>query len=268
MGSKMGRNLIARNIALLFCTILFYGLAYSLLDPDWKLFPFSIQGLVLFIDMALAYGILGFADDILQWRALKKWGVPAGFGVQPKNLLVSVISISASRLLALVPGMMFGAPTALQVDKSTLDIAKRDKLLKISLITFLVIGSGLWLLTLATEPLQKHYGSGTLHDVIGGIEGFLLIGFAVALQNTFIQMLGFTGGFGQTMRRRNRWMWFVGLVAIAFVFYLTLINPRRGLVEALQEKGVIVFLSIAFAFIVVTFGLWLHFYFRKKRRLP
>ena len=218
--------------------------------------------------MAIVYGIVGIADDIFQWRALKKWGVPAGFSVQPKNLLVSVISISASRLLALVPGMMFGAPTALQVDKSTLGIAKRDRLSKISFITLLVIGSGLWSLTTVTELLQKHYQSGTLHDRIGGIEGFLLIGFAVALQNTFIQMLGFPGGFGHTMRQRNRWVWFVGLVAIAFVFYLTLINPRRGLVEALQETGVIVFQSISFAFIVVTFGLWLHFYFRKKRRLP
>jgi hypothetical protein len=223
---------------------------------------------VLFIEMALAYGILGIADDILQWRTLKKWEVPARFSVQPKNLLVTVISISASRLLALVPGMMFGAPVALQVDKSTLSIAKRDKLLKISLITFLAIGSGLWLMTAATYFLQKLFLSGTLHDVIGGVEGFFLIVFAIAVQNTFIQILGFPGGFGQNMRRRNRWVWFIGLAAIVFVFYLTLINPKRGLAEALQKNGVILFLSIAVAFMFATFGLWLYFHLRKRHRLP
>jgi len=266
MDTKMDRHLIARNIAQLSGVILFYGLANSLLDPTWK--PFSIKGLVLFIEMALAYGILGFGDDIMQRRALKKWGVDAGFSVQPKNLLVSAASISASRLFALVPGIMFGAPVVLKADKTTLGIAKRDKLSKISLFTFLVIGSVLWLMTTATYYLQKFFQSGALHDVIGEIEGFLLIGFAVALQNTFIQMLGLPGGFGYTMRQRNRWVWFIGLVAVTFVFYVTLINPRRGLVEALQKNGVILFLSIAVAFMVVTFGLWLHFYFRKKHKLP
>jgi len=82
-------------------------------------------------------------------------------------------------------------------------------------------------------------------------------------------MLGLPGGFGHTMSKRNRWAWFIGIVAVAFVFYLTLINPRRDLVEAFQETGVIFFLSIASVFIVVSLVLWLHFYIRKKKlRLP
>jgi hypothetical protein len=123
-------------------------------------------------------------------------------------------------------------------------------------------------MTTVTYFLQRFFQAGALHNAIGGIEGFFLLVFAVAVQNTFIQVLGFPGGFGQNMRRRNRWIWFIGLVAIAFVFYLTLINPKRGLVEALQKAGVILFLSIAIAFMFVTFGLWLYFHFRKKHRLP
>jgi hypothetical protein len=261
---KMGRHLLARNMARLLGVILFYGFAYSLLDPTWKLF--SVKGLVLLIDMTLAYGIVGIADDIIQWRALKKWGVPAEFSVKPTNLLVSVISISVSRLLPIVPGMMFGTPEALRVDKSVLGIAKRDKLLKISLITFLVIGSSLWSMTIATYYIKPLLMPGAWLNVVSGIEGFLLLVFAVTLENTFIQMLGFPGGFGRVFRQKNRWVWFAGLVAVAFVFYLTLINPRGELLGAFQENGVILFISAALIFVVAAFGLWL--YFRRKRKLP
>jgi hypothetical protein len=260
MGTKMGRHPIARDIAKLLGIILFYGLAFSLLDRTWK--PFSLTGLVLFLDMTIAYGIVGIADDIMQWRALKKWGISTEIGIRPTNVLISVISISTSRLVGIVPGLMFGTPEALRVDASTLDKAKRNRLLKISATTFLVVGFGLWLLTIATSLIQRLSLPGTLVNLIGGFEGFLLVIFAVALENTFIQMLGFPGGFGRALKQKNRWLWFGGLVGITFIFYHTLINPRGELVEALQEINVILFLSIAVAFIIIAFGLWL--YFRRK----
>jgi TolB protein len=265
LGKSLNRYSLFRRIMQIISIVIFYGLIYSLLDPKWE--PFTTRGLVLFAEMAIAYGMLGFTDDFIKWRNLKKWGIYSGFGIQPKNLMVSISSVLASRLLALVPGMMFGEPVVLQVDKSALDIKKRDKLLKIPLITFIAIGSGLWLMTFATDYLQKLFISGTFHDVTGAVEGFFLIVFAVAVQNTFIQMLGFPGSYGQTMIKRNRWVWFIGALAVSFVFYLTLINPKRGLVEALQKRGVILFLSIAGFFMVVTFILWLIFYIRKKHKL-
>lgn len=260
MGTKMGRHPIARDTAKLLGIILFYGLAFSLLDRTWK--PLSLTGLVLFLNMTIAYGIVGIAGDIMQWRALKKWGISKEIGIRPTNVLISVISIATSRLVGIVPGLMFGTPQALRVDESTLDKAKRNRLLKISATTFLVVGFGLWLLTIATSLIQRLSLPGTLVNLIGGFEGFLLIIFAVALENTFIQMLGFPGGFGRTLKQKNRWLWFGGLVGITFIFYHTLINPRGELVEALQETNVILFLSIAVAFIIIAFGLWL--YFRRK----
>jgi len=222
--------------------------------------------LILFISMTIAYGLVGLADDIIQWRTLKKWKVPAEFSVHTTNLLISVISVSTSRLLTIVPGMMFGTPEALRVDESTHGIVKRNRLLKISAVTFLVIGSGLWLITIATSLIQSLLLPGFLTNFVGGFEGFLLLVFAVALENTFVQMLGLPGGFGRALKQKNRWLWFAGLVAVAFIFYHTLINPRSELVEALQETNVVLFLSVSVVFIVIAFGLWL--YFRMKRKLP
>jgi uncharacterized membrane protein YdcZ (DUF606 family) len=261
MGSKLRRPFI-QDIAQLLGVVLFYGLVFSLLDRTWN--PFSITGLVLFLNMTIAYGVVGIADDILQWRALRKWGIPAEIAVRPANFLVSVTSTLTSRLFSLVPGLMFGTPEALRMDESLLDQAKRNRLLKISAITFLVVGFGLWLTTVATSLIQRLPLPINLSSLIAGLEGFLLVVFAVALENTFVRMLGFPGGFGAALKQKSRWLWIAGLVGITFVFYHTLINPRGELAEALKEANVIVFFSVTAIFVIVAFGLWL--YFRNKDR--
>ena len=261
MGSKLRRPVI-QDMAKLLGVVLFYGLVFSLLDRTWN--PFTITGLVLFLNMTVAYGVVGIADDILQWRALRKWGIPAEIAVRPTNFLVSVTSTLTSRLFSLVPGLMFGTPEALHVDESLLDQAKQNRLLKISAITFLVVGFGLWLTTVATSLVQRLPLPSILGNLIAGFEGFLLVVFAVALENTFVRMLGFSGGFGQALKQKSRWLWIAGLIGITFVFYHTLINPRGELAEALKEANVIVFFSVTAIFVVVAFGLWL--YFRNKDR--
>jgi len=261
MGSKPRRPVV-QDMAKLLGVVLFYGLVFSLLDRTWN--PFTITGLVLFLNMTVAYGVVGIADDILQWRALRKWGIPAEIAVRPTNFLVSVTSTLTSRLFSLVPGLMFGTPEALHVDESLLDQAKQNRLLKISAITFLVVGFGLWLTTVATSLVQRLPLPSILGNLIAGFEGFLLVVFAVALENTFVRMLGFSGGFGQALKQKSRWLWIAGLIGITFVFYHTLINPRGELAEALKEANVIVFFSVTAIFVVVAFGLWL--YFRNKDR--
>lgn len=261
MGSKLRRPVI-QDIARIIGVVLFYGLVFSLLDRTWN--PFSITGLVLFLNMTIAYGIVGFADDMLQWRALRRWDIPAEIAVRPTNLLVSIASTLTSRFLGLIPGLMFGTPEALHVDESLLDQGKQNRLLKISAITLLVVGLGLWLMTLATSPIQRLPVPSGLSNLIAGIEGFLLVVFAVTLENAFIQMLGFSGGIGQALKRKSRWLWFAGLVGITFAFCHTLINPRGELAGALKSANVLVFFCATAIFIVVTFGLWL--YFRNKDR--
>ncbi len=97
------------------------------------------------------------------------------------------------------------------------------------------------------------------------MEGFLLVIFAVALENLFVQMLGFPGGFGQALKRRNKWLWLAALTAVTFLFYHTLINPRGELAEALETGNVRLFLSMAALFVVVAFGVRDYFKWQERR---
>ncbi len=270
--STKGRNRpIWRDIIQLLVVILFYGLAFSLLDSTWN--PLSIAGLILFFDMAIAYGIVGIADDIVRWRVLKRWRRNAEFSVRPTMWIISITSILTSRLLKIVPGIMFGTPEALHVDQFELDRleeSQRNKLLAISATTAFAIGLSLWILTFVTGKIQSLDISTTAIKIVGGIEGFFLVIFAVALENTFFQMLGFPGGFGYALRRKNRWIWIIALLGITFVFYHTLINPDGELAQALQKNSVRLLLGVIAAFIVFTLilylGLWLYSKIEKKNK--
>jgi basic membrane protein A len=264
LGTRLKQRGANVNIPRLLVIILFYGLAFSLLDRSWN--PFSVTGLVLFLNMTVAYGVVGIADDIVQWRILRKWGKPAEINLRPTNIFIAAVSTITSRLLSLVPGLMFGTPEALVIDEARLGTKRRNYLLKISAYTLLAIGLGLWALTTITAFALRQNISDTLGNVIGGLEGFLLIVFAVALENTFVQMLGLPGSFGEAIRKRSRWLWLLGLMCITFAFYHTLINPRGDLAAALQESNVWIFLGAAGAFVVLAFGLWA--YLRVKGGKP
>lgn len=259
-GTKIVKRPASRDTLKLISIVIFYGLVFSLLDRTWN--PFSLAGLILFISMTIAYGIVGIADDIIQWRVIRKWGLAADLTLRPTNLLLAMGSTATSRLLTLIPGLMFGTPEALRTDESQFDEPKQNRLLKISALTFVLIGLGVWLPTIATTALQKTSLPVSARDLIGGLEGFLLVIFAVTLENLFVQMLGFPGGFGQALKRKNKWLWLAALTGVTFLFYHTLINPRGELAEALQQANIWLFFGIAIAFVIFAFGL--HYYLQKR----
>jgi hypothetical protein len=235
----------------------FYGLVFSLLDRTWN--PFSLNGVMLFVQMTVAYGIVGIADDILQWRVIRRWGGDANLTLRPTNILLAAGSTAISRGFSLVPGLMFGTPEALDADEKSLDEEKRNRLLKISAATFAVLIFLFWIPTAVTGLIQRISLPGLLAVPIGGLEASLLVVFAVALENTFVQMLGFPGGFGQALKRKNRWLWLCCLAAVTFLFFHTLINPRGELAAAIAEGNVLILLVAAGAFLVISFGIWLFF---------
>lgn len=259
IGAHLKKSVLV-DIAKLLGVMLFYGLVFSLLDRTWN--PFSLKGLVLFFSMTIAYGLVGIADDILQWRVIRKWGLPANLTVRPTNFLLAIVSTFTSRIISLVPGLMFGTPEALHTDEERFNESQRNTLLKISAITFTSIGLVVWLPTIATGLLQKISLPEIIGTFIGGLEAFLLVVFAVAMENTFVQMLGFTGGFGKALKKKNRWLWFGALIGVVFIFLHTLLNPRGELAAALQEGNVLLFLGVVVAFVIFTFGMRIYFRIR------
>jgi hypothetical protein len=230
---------------------LFMGIVFSLLDETWR--PFTSQGLVLLGSMTLSCGVIAFLDVILQWRALRKWNIPADYNVQPAGILLSAISVGVSRLLAVLPGLMFGSPETLKYDEKALNERQNESLIRISMGTYLVMALAAWLPTIGTTLLQRGTIPDATREMIGGVEAFLLVIFAVALEAIFLQLLALSDGLGTKIRKTNRWLWIVSLVVCTFVFLHTLLNPRYDLVQTLEQGNTTLFISVAAGYIVLTF---------------
>jgi hypothetical protein len=258
MDSSLRQNLLD-GFGLL-CVALFYGIVFSLLDETWR--PFSAQGLVLLGSMTFSCGIIGTLDVILQWRTLRKWKIPAEYNVQPTGIFLSVFSVGISRLFALLPGLMFGSPEILKVDENLLDERQNQSLIRISTITYLAMALVSWLPTIATTMIQRGAISNATKEIVRGVEAFLLITFAMALETLFLQLLALSEGLGTKLKKSNRWAWAASLATCAFFFLHTLLNPRYDLVETLQQSNITLFTSVMIVFIVIAFGL--HWMPRKR----
>jgi len=257
LGKRLGRPVWFELLKLIL-VMLIYGFVFSLLDPSWK--PFSLTGLYLFVTMALAYGIVGLADDIAQWAAARHWKLAASLTVRPGNLLTIVASTAFSRVFGILPGIMFGMPEAFDVDEAALKNRRTENaLLRVAAgILFLILFAA-WLPTALTALILRGSWPEFFLVLVGGLESFLLLIFAVTVQNIFLQMLALPNTFGRALARWNKPVWAMGLLAATFLFLHTLLNPRGDLAEALASTNVLVFLITIFLFLVFTVLVWLFF---------
>lgn len=255
-------KLIFRDRLRVVFLILFYGLVFSLLDNNWK--PISYEGLHLFISMTLAYGLIGMVDDLLIWCKIKKWNLPAKLMLSVENLSLAIASISISRILFLMPGLFFGTPELLQKDDQRITGKQQKQLVRISMITLSVIGLVSWIPTIFISQIIQQYPGIAL--ILNGLEATLLIIFAVTVENAFIQMLGFPGSFGCSFKMENRFLWFLGLIGVTFLFIHTLVNPRWELIKALQQGNLVLFIAVVLTFIVGVLLAQLILWIRKQRK--
>ena len=254
-----GRRLAALQLAGIAAI---YGLVFSLLDQTWD--PFSITGVWLFLSMAVAFGVVGIADDLACWSAARRWGVATDLDLRPGNLLVAIASTFASRMAVLLPGVMIGVPEALAVDADALDGRRRARLAAVGLGTLVAIGLGAWAVTLGTSLVGSELDEGAA-TLVAGVEAFFLVVFAVTVQNGFAQMLAFRGTPGRILRTSHRWLWLAGLLAVTFLFWHTLVNPRGDLAAALHETNVVAFVATAVGFVLLSGGVWLWFALKRRR---
>jgi hypothetical protein len=240
-----------------------YGLVFSFLEPGWH--PFSVTGLYLFLTMAVSFGVIGHLSGMAKWAAARRLQVPAELGLRPANLLLAAASLGFSRAFSLTPGLMIGRPVSYQIDEDALDPPRRIRLLGVGAFALAGVAAAAWLLTIPTSLLQRADLPGWLQNAVGGIEAFLLVMFAVALQNLFRETLALPRSAGRFLSRRHRLFWVAALLGISFAFWHTLINPDGNLAATVKSRNVRFFLAVVGAFVLFTICVWGYARLSKRR---
>ena len=254
LGATFGGHIRSRRLAdalRLVVIVLFYGLVFSLLEPDWN--PLTTAGLWLFFSLTVANAVVGTADDLVQWRVARRWNLPAELAIRPTNALLAVLSTGISRVAAVVPGLMFGTPEVLRLDESSLDEARARRLAVIGCVALVAIGGGSWVATIATTGLAR---SGPVPPIVGGIEALLLVAFAATVQNLFLALIGLPGTVGDVVRRTSPIAWGGALLLVTFIFWHTLLNPAGDPSTALSTRNVQVTLGLVGGFTAVIVATW------------
>lgn len=236
--------------------VVIYGLTFSYLDQTWN--PLSFNGVWLFLTMALAFGVVGLADDIIQWNTARRWKLPARVSIQPGNLLLAVFSTLFSRVLVLTPGVMFGMPEAFEIDPASLDSQRKNRLLSLAAGVLIIILLGSWLPTALTDlalGAAQSLPAGVQPFImipVAALQSLLLLIFAVTVQNLFLHMLALPDTIGEMVKRWNRVAWFAALVLASYIYLQTLLNPNGDLARSLQTSNIRVFIGTIAAFLLFT----------------
>jgi hypothetical protein len=230
----------------------FYGVVFALLDPTWA--PLTVGGVWFMVMMALAAGVVGLGGDIAAWAVGRRWGVVGDLEIRAGSLLAAVGSTVVSRALVLVPGVMVGSPEVIEIDPDRVDRRRLGLIAAVGMGTVLLIGLAAWGLTLGTAALQGTGGS--LGPALGGAQAFLLLVFAFAVQNAFVQLLSLRQSGGLALRRTHPFWWGAALLLVSFVFWQTLVNPSGDLASALRTRNALVFLAIAGLVLFVSLAVW------------
>ena len=253
LAGRLGRPVWYERLKLVLIVII-YGLIFSFLDNTWE--PFSLNGIWLFVTMAIAFGVVGLADDIAEWNTARRWKLPTRISIRPGNLVLALVSMLFSRTLVLTPGVMFGMPEAFEIDPDSLNSQRRNRLLTLAAGVMLAILLGSWLPTiLSTLALKAAAGLPAqvqpfVLGPVAALQSLLLLIFAVTVQNLFLHMLALPETIGEMIKGRSRIAWFFALLLASYIYLQTLLNPNGDLEHSLLTSNIRAFIGTIGLFLV------------------
>jgi hypothetical protein len=237
-----------------------YGVIFALLEPGINLL--TAPGIQLAIILAMSVGLISLAGDVAQRRVAWVWRKTSRFGVYPANLSLAVLSVAFSRLVSLSPGILFGTPGGVDVDKGDEEPRFRDAVLAITTLTVVAVFAGLgWGIVALMRDIGDQTLSGSqLEFAAPLVQLGLALGlalFVVAIETAFFEMIPLTLTMGTQIFRWNPLVWVAGFVPVVFVFAHTLLNPNGEYLEVFEQTSVVVLTVTVILLAALLGGLWL-----------
>jgi hypothetical protein len=219
----------------------------------------------MFGSMLVTSAFIGFADTLAQGMWVRRWGMRPKMQFWPFNLGVAGGAVAISRLVALQPGLLFGAPGGLDYGDAELDEQRERTLLKIGLVALgargVVAGMAGWLANQSSLALAAR-GFEETPALLVGLRNVLLLLFYGALAAVFFQMMPFANTYGLKVLRINKLAWAVLFIPIAWLLARLMFNPESSLLAAFLQQPVQALLLFMGG--LTAFTTFVYLYFRKR----
>jgi hypothetical protein len=250
------------TLPLIVVILALYGVIFAFLERGTSIF--SQDGVFLAATMAFTVGIVSFSGDILRRFFGRIWNTDSSFNLYPISLLIAVVTVGASRLFSISPGVVFGVPGGADVDIPPEKRERREVILAAATIITLgvlaLVGWGISGLTLrlVNTPIEQRL-AGLIDGPVNMVLNVSLLLFLVALETVFFESLPIAYSTGRTLFKKHKALWVAFFVPIAFAFNHTLLNPQSDFLTSFQTPNVRVLWLTIFGLAGVTAMLWFYF---------
>jgi len=239
-----------------------YGIIFAFLEEGTSVL--SRQGAFLAVTMAFSVGLISIAGDIAQRIVARFWRIPTTFGVYPANLLVAVVSVAASRVFKLIPGIAFGTPGGADIKlEGPRKEARAATLAFATLVVIAVLGGLGWaasagVVMMLVQPVDTRIIN-SMAALLTAVQNTGLAVFMVAMETAFFETIPLAYSLGQPLFRRSKIVWVLVFLPIAALFNHTLLNPSSGFLASFMEANVRMMWFVLFILVGATGALWLYF---------
>ncbi|WP_022873905.1 hypothetical protein [Nesterenkonia alba] len=206
----------------------------------------------LYLAVLVSLGIMNAAAALFSWSVVYQWyRVPARIRLMPGFLLLAAVSVVASRVFGLQPGVLFGLLFTV-VAVGALNRTQEGKAAAIDGAGFLTMGLVAWFAYAAIDPVAEGFFTELLREVLTT----LTIG---GIGSTLVAILPLRFLIGHAVFLWSKRMWAVLTMASVVAFVLVVAPLPESWIEVSQQTLV---WSLGFgAFGVVSIAVWAWFRF-------
>lgn len=250
------------TLPLVLAIFISYGILFAFLESGTSLF--SLEGAALVATMAFSVGLVSLSGDFANRIMSRIWRTESRFHLYPVNLLVAAVTVVFSRLLSLSPGIVFGTPGGADIDLAPAVKQRREMTLAyVTLGVIITLGTGGWLLSGLVLILLD----GTMEArlavpatwLLTSVQNTALLLFLVALETLFFETLPMAYGTGRNIFERNKFVWALLFLPVAFTFNHVLLNPQSGFLDSFTSPNVRAMWIILVGIAGLTAALWFYF---------
>lgn len=247
----VGTPLIRSGVSIIMVVILIglIALLASFADPDFN--PSTPRGVLIFLSLFGAIGLVGVTYSQLQIGAARRQGWQVARRIRPLSLIIMLLGVFVSRAIGFLPGFLIAVPAGYALITAPEGQALNER----RIVSLGVIGTiGLAVIAwLAAIPVDLAIG-GILSQVansaasqtstlglnaLGLVQSALLTVYVIALLLSVSVLLPYAVTAGHRVFEGGWLAWSVGFAVLAFAALQTIFNPAQSGFEVFGNASVL-----------------------------
>jgi len=237
------------SIVMVVCLIGLIALLAAFADPDFN--PSTPRGVLIFLSLFGAIGLVGVTYSQLQISAARRQGWQVARRIRPLSLIIMSLGVVLSRAIGFLPGFLIAVPAGYALITAPEGQSLNERRI-VSSGLFGAIGLAVlaWLIAI---PVDLAIGSILLQvassaasqtstlglNALGIIQSVLLTVYVIALLLSVSVLLPYSVAAGHRLFEGGWLAWGIGFAVLTFVALQTIFNPVQSGFEVFGNSGVL-----------------------------